>query len=410
MSDIDETTVHEPAPQPSRDDSPAATKRVARRALVLGAAGAGAGLVAGLVTGADPAAAANGSPVELGKANTCTATTSISTTRGIGLSATSSANRETAVAGVDTSAIAGHGVTGTSTNGIGVKGTSGSSTGVSGIGDQIGVLGTASSGEAYGGVLGLLGATTPPAVDVPILGAVTGYALLDQLAQTGVIGYSSNGTGVYGETDDGFDFGTVAVSAYDGSANGAYGLYATSAKGQAVYASGHATVTGNLSKGGGSFRIDHPLDPANKYLYHSFVESPDMMDIYNGNVLLDDQGQATVELPDWFEALNKDFRYQLTPIGGAAPNLHISRKVDGGSFDIAGGDPGAEVSWMLTGIRQDAWADANRIPLEVDKPTKDRGRYLHPELYGPDAKPVNELVQPNLHRPRLSRQNRQRNE
>jgi hypothetical protein len=300
-------------------------------------------------------------------------------------------------------------VHGASTKGTGVYGSSGSGTGVSGIGDQIGVLGSATNGEAYGGVLGLLGATTPPADGVPILGAVTGYALLDQLAQTGVIGYSKNGTGVYGETDDGFDFGTVAVSAYDGSANGAYGLYATSAKGQAVYASGDATVTGKLSKGGGSFRIDHPLDPANKYLYHSFVESPDMMNIYNGNVVLDDQGQATVELPDWFEALNKEFRYQLTPIGGAAPNLHISRKVDGGSFDIAAGNPGAEVSWMVTGIRQDAWAEANRIPLEVDKSTNDRGRYLHPELYGPDAKPVTELVKPNLHCPTLSRRNLPRN-
>ena len=45
---------------------------------------------------------------------------------------------------------------------------------------------------------------------------------------------------------------------------------------------GNLDVTGTISKGGGTFKIDHPLDPTNKYLYHSFVESPDMMNIYNG--------------------------------------------------------------------------------------------------------------------------------
>lgn len=75
------------------------------------------------------------------------------------------------------------------------------------------------------------------------------------------------------------------------------------------------TVDGRLTKAAGSFKIDHPLDPANKYLLHSFVESPDMMNIYNGEVALDGLGKATVELPAWFEALNQDFRYQLTAIG-----------------------------------------------------------------------------------------------
>src|SRR5262249_35543573 len=75
---------------------------------------------------------------------------------------------------------------------------------------------------------------------------------------------------------------------------------------------GDVSVSGNLSKGGGSFKIDHPLDPENKYLYHSFVESPDMMNVYNGNVVTDASGDAFVEMPEYFEALNKDFRYQLT--------------------------------------------------------------------------------------------------
>jgi hypothetical protein len=91
-----------------------------------------------------------------------------------------------------------------------------------------------------------------------------------------------------------------------------------------------------------------------------------------------------VELPDWFEALNRDFRYQLTAIGSFAP-LYVSKEIGEGKFEIAGGVLDQKVSWQVTGIRQDAWANANRIPVEVDKPEKDRGRYLHPELFGGKA-------------------------
>ena len=149
---------------------------------------------------------------------------------------------------------------------------------------------------------------------------------------------------------------------------------------------GNVTVSGTLSKGGGSFQIDHPLDPANKYLRHSFVESPDMMNVYNGNITLDESGEAWVALPDWFEALNRDFRYQLTAIGAPGPNLHVAAKVSGGQFKIAGGPPSGEVSWQITGIRQDAWANANRIVVEEEKQAEDRGYYLHPELFDQPAK------------------------
>lgn len=132
------------------------------------------------------------------------------------------------------------------------------------------------------------------------------------------------------------------------------------------YFKGNLTVGGNISKGGGSFRIDHPLDPENKYLYHSFVESPDMKNIYDGVVTLDASGEAAVTLPDWFEALNQDFRYQLTCIGGYAP-VYIASEVSGNQFRIAGGHSGLKVSWQVTGIRHDAYANAHRIPVEVDK-------------------------------------------
>jgi len=144
-----------------------------------------------------------------------------------------------------------------------------------------------------------------------------------------------------------------------------------------VVVTGNLTVSGTVAKGGGSFKIDHPLDPENKYLYHSFVESPDMMNIYNGVAVLDAGGEASVELPNWFEALNRDFRYQLTPIGAPGPNLYIAQEVIGNTFRIAGGGPGTKVSWQVTGIRHDPYANENRIQIEVDKPANERGTTLY---------------------------------
>ena len=143
---------------------------------------------------------------------------------------------------------------------------------------------------------------------------------------------------------------------------------------------GDVDVIGNLTKGGGTFKIDHPLDPANKFLYHSFVESPDMMNIYNGNVTTDANGDAIVTLPDYFSALNKDFRYQLTVIGTFAQAI-VAEKIQGNQFKIKTSLPNVEVSWQVTGIRQDAWANANRVIPEVEKKGPEKGKYLYPELY-----------------------------
>ncbi len=154
---------------------------------------------------------------------------------------------------------------------------------------------------------------------------------------------------------------------------------------------GSAIITGTLSKGGGSFKIDHPLDPQNKYLYHSFVESPDMMNVYNGNVRTDDNGYATIDLPDWFEALNRDFRYQLTVIDEADNDSFVMAKVVRGvadnAFTIRTSEPNTQVSWLVTGVRQDKFADANRIPVEEWKDEENRGKYLHPTAWNEtDAK------------------------
>ncbi len=150
----------------------------------------------------------------------------------------------------------------------------------------------------------------------------------------------------------------------------------------AVDSSGNARFTGSVAKAGGSFKIDDPIDPGGKYLSHSFVESPDMMNIYNGIVTLDAHGAAVVEMPEWFEALNRDFRYQLTAIGAPGPKLYVAAEISGNHFKIAGGKKGQRVSWQVTGIRQDAWANAHRIPTEEVKPANEQGHYLHPELFG----------------------------
>lgn len=144
---------------------------------------------------------------------------------------------------------------------------------------------------------------------------------------------------------------------------------------------GDVYVEGTLVYGQGGFKIDHPLDPANKFLYHSFVESPDMMNLYTGNARLDAHGEAWVELPPWFEAVNRDFRYQLTAVGTPSPNVHVAEKITDNRFRIAGGAPGGEVSWEVTAVRKDPFAEQYRLPVEEDKLTHERGKYLHPEVY-----------------------------
>jgi hypothetical protein len=221
--------------------------------------------------------------------------------------------------------------------------------------------------------------------DSDIAGLGQWHAAGEFCGATGIIAVASpgSGNGVYATSDSG-----EGVVGFSSSGTGVYGYSASS---WAVYSDGLAYVNGNLdvsgnvSKAGGSFKIDHPLDPANKFLYHSFVESPDMKNVYDGVVTLNAAGEATVSLPDWFEALNRDTRIQLTAIGQAAPDLHVKSKVQNGAFSIAGGKGDQEAYWQLTGIRQDAWANAHRIPLEEAKPAAERGLYLHPTEHGQPA-------------------------
>jgi hypothetical protein len=151
---------------------------------------------------------------------------------------------------------------------------------------------------------------------------------------------------------------------------------------------GNVTVTGSIAKGSGTFKIDHPLDPENKYLYHSFVESPDMMNIYNGNIITDENGDATIDMPEYFQALNMDFRYQLTTIGEFSQAI-VFKKIEGNSFKIKTDKPNVEVSWQVTGVRNDPYAQQNRVKVSVEKSENEKGTYMHPKVYSKNSKKLN---------------------
>lgn len=204
-------------------------------------------------------------------------------------------------------------------------------------------------------------------------GAATVYGTNLGVSGSAIWGNAANGFSLVGRNNSGTR--TTLYTKNDGTGLSCW------VDGRALV-SGNLHVGGTLSKAGGSFKIDHPLAPDRKYLSHSFVESPDMKNIYDGTVTLDEQGSATVELPAYFEALNRDFRYQLTPVGGAASGLHVSAEVAANRFSIAGGNPGQKVCWQVTGTRKDPWAEGNRIVVEEEKPEGEVGTYLYPEGYG----------------------------
>ena len=121
-----------------------------------------------------------------------------------------------------------------------------------------------------------------------------------------------------------------------------------------------------------------------------------MKNLYDGMVETDSQGQAEIVLPDWFEALNEAFRYQLTAVGAQSPDLHVARGVKDGSFTIAGAEPGTAVCWQVTGVRHDPFARDNPLEVEVAKAHSEVGLYLHAESYGvPAERSLTTLIHPD---------------
>jgi len=266
----------------------------------------------------------------------------------------------------------GVGVFGVNTAGVGVQGQTSSAAGTALVG-----LNTSTATNFGAGIIGQSNVTDGTGVQ----GTANGTGV------QGPWGVSGSTSGAGGTTVGTAAIGVRGLASSSSATNwhiGVYGQSPVTANGWAGYFSGNVNVTGTVSKGGGSFKIDHPLDPENKYLYHSFVESPDMKNIYDGVAVLDTNGEARVELPEWFEALNRDFRYQLTCIGGVAP-VYVADEVNESHFRIAGGTSGLKVSWQVTGIRKDAFAVAHPLVVEPEKAADERGRYLYPAALGMPA-------------------------
>lgn len=261
-------------------------------------------------------------------------------------------------------------VANTGSLGVGIAATGGPGFGDF-TGSGAGIIGTGGSGEVGTDVVSGVGVE-----------GVGGTATAGT-GQGGAGGYFTGG--MPGTASGTAGAGLVAEGGYSTTAGSSgMGLLATAIT-NATYAAefeGNVNVAGSLSKSGGSFRIDDPIDPENKLLYHSFVESPDMMNVYNGVVTTDASGYAELTMPEYFEALNRDFRYQLTVLGPSFSQAIVSSEMVSNHFTIRTDHPGVKVSWQVTGIRQDAWANAHRIPVEVEKAGKEKGAYIHPELFG----------------------------
>jgi len=139
-----------------------------------------------------------------------------------------------------------------------------------------------------------------------------------------------------------------------------------------VWVAGAFTATGIKA-----FSIDHPLDPEHKILMHAAAESNEVINFYSGNVTTDESGRATVQLPDYFEAINLDPRYQLTVIGTFAQAI-VESEVQNNQFRIATDKPNVKVSWEVKGVRNDTYMRAHPFQAETDKPEGQQGAFLGP--------------------------------
>jgi hypothetical protein len=318
--------------------------------------------------------------------------------------------------GVVGTSAAGSGVQGGSLSGPGTVGTSDSSNGLIGISNKgNGLYARGGSNAAVlDGAVAINGAATAEStilftggrddeatltgrISNPNFGSFPGDTRQDT---AGVRGINDVGFGVQGQSSGGHGVQGTSIGhiGVEGLCQEWIGVWAESQSGPAVWAVAHpgqgplagvagifegeVRVAGPLRKSGGGFMIDHPQDPESRYLHHSFVESSERKNVYDGIAEVDDNGEAVIALPGWFEKLNRDFRYQLTPLGQPAPDLHIAGEVSGGRFAIAGGRAGQRVCWQVTGVRDDAWARSHELAVEEDKSADDQGRFVHPELYG----------------------------
>jgi hypothetical protein len=213
------------------------------------------------------------------------------------------------------------------------------------------------------------------------------------LGVNGVVGQSNyvDGFGCYGfnysTTDPGigtYGGGITGVAGQSTNISLSYGLYSFDDCG--IY--NHIDIGGNLYAGGTkSFRIDHPKDPDNKFLVHFCIESNEILNMYRGIAELDNNGEAVITLPKYFDAVNTNYSYQLTPVGAAMPNLYVSNEINDNKFAVAGGVAGAKVSWTVVAERDDELI-RNNLEAKESEPLKTgryKGKYVHPQFYSKSA-------------------------
>jgi len=247
-----------------------------------------------------------------------------------------------------------------SPSGVGVRA---ENTAVSGNGNALQVIGNAPSGDSL--VVNANGTGNSWAIIARSAGN-PGRVIDAQLTNN-----ASNGVAIYSQVNN---------------VNARAGQFVNLAGGEAARFDGNVNVVGNHTVSGTkSFRIDHPLDPENRYLLHYNLEGPEPFNLYRGTVKLDMAGAAEIELPEYFEAINIDLSYQLTAVGAAMPNLHVAREVEGNRFAIAGGAAGKRVSWQVTAVRNDPWVRDRGFKADVEKSPEEKGRFLYPEGYGRDG-------------------------
>ncbi|MFC0597828.1 hypothetical protein [Streptomyces palmae] len=244
----------------------------------------------------------------------------------------------------------------------------GTSQGAGVYGKGVAGVGVVGESQEYQGLVG----KSATYIGIEGVSSATGYE--------GVLGECSQGTGVEGRSDTQQGVWGICPQGIGVAARGARGIVSEAPRAADLF--GDVYVGGALLHASAGSTMDHPLDPEGRYLEHSVVESSERKNVYDGVVDLDGDGRAIVELPGWFEALNEDFRYQLTPIGAPAPDLHVGQELAGNCFAIAGGPPNRTVSWQVTGVRRDAWSRAHPLECERVKPPEELGRYLHPEEHG----------------------------
>jgi hypothetical protein len=322
-------------------------------------------------------------------------------TNGTGVSAIST--NGTAVRGTSTNGMA---IYGASTNGMAIQGVSSVSNGVQGNSDSSSASGV--YGQNTGGGYGVAGySSTGTGIwgrsdsNIGVLGSSATSLGMEGISSTdtGVWGRSTSGKGVDGMSDSNTGVIGRSSSGYggyfiSGSADGLYAAGGPSAR--AAYFNGNVRITGACcGMAEGTTQIDDPLDPANKYLNQSFVQSPEMLDIYRGHVTTGPTGEAVVTMPAWFQATNRDFDYQLTVIGQFAQAI-VATELKDNTFTIRTDKPNVKVSWQVTGTRNDPYAQQHPISNEQDKPAGEKGYYLHPELYG---KGPDRSVDPNVRNP-----------